>query len=42
VGGRIILYYALVVGCLVLTCRPEIRIIAKLLSRGFPRVAACP
>jgi O-antigen/teichoic acid export membrane protein len=37
VGGRTLVYYALVVGCLAFTCYPEIRITWNLLSRGVPR-----
>jgi O-antigen/teichoic acid export membrane protein len=41
VGVRIIVYYAMVVGCLFLTCYPEIRIIRKALSRTLPQAATC-
>ena len=41
VGARIIVYYALVVGCLVLTCYPEIKIVIKLLYRALPQSATC-
>lgn len=36
VGLRTLIYYALVAGCLVLACSPEIRIAWKLLSRASP------
>ena len=36
-GLRTLVYYALVVGCLALTCYPEIRIAWNLLSRAVPR-----
>jgi len=37
IGLRALVYYALVVGCLALTCYPEIRITWNLLSRAVPR-----
>jgi hypothetical protein len=39
VGLRIVAYYALVGGCLVFTCYPEMRILWKLLSRALPQTA---
>ena len=41
IGLRIVLYYLLVVGCLVLTCSPAIKTITKLLSKDLPHAAAC-
>jgi O-antigen/teichoic acid export membrane protein len=40
VGSRILLYYALVGGCLAFTCYAEIKIIWKLLSRALAQVPA--
>ena len=37
-GLRLIVYYALVVGCLVLTCHPEMKILWTLLSRRLLQV----
>jgi hypothetical protein len=39
VGLRILVYYALVGGCLFLTCYPEMKILWKLLSRALPQTA---
>ena len=41
IGLRIVLYYLLVAGCLVLTCSPAIKAITKLLSKDLPETAAC-
>jgi O-antigen/teichoic acid export membrane protein len=39
IGARILIYYALVSGCLIFTCLPEMKILWRLLSRWSPQTA---
>jgi O-antigen/teichoic acid export membrane protein len=39
IGARILIYYALVSGCLIFTCLPEMKILWRLLSRLSPQAA---